>query len=41
VRRDGAELGVARELDHLELVTLGFDDELAMLSGDRFALAGA
>ena len=38
---DRAELGVARELDHLELVPLGLDDQVAVLSGDRLALAGA
>ena len=41
VGRDRAELGVARELDHLEFVALGLDDEVAVLSGDRLALAGA
>ena len=41
VGRDGAELGLARELDHLELLALGLDDEVAVLSGDRLALAGA
>ena len=41
VRRDRAELGLARELDHLELVALGLDDEVAVLAGDRLALAGA
>jgi len=41
VRVDRAELGVARELDHLELLALGLDDEVAMLAGDGLALAGA
>ncbi len=41
VRLDGPELGVARELDHLELVALGLDDEVAMLAGNGLALAGA
>ena len=41
VGRDGAEVGVACELDHLELLTLGLDDEVAVLPGNRLALAGA
>ena len=41
VRIDRAELGLARELDHLELVALRFDDEVTVLSGNRLALAGA
>ena len=38
---DRPELRVARELDHLELVALGLDDEVAVLARDRLALAGA
>ena len=41
VRIDRPELGVARELDHLELLALGLDDEVTMLAGDGLALAGA
>ena len=41
VRLDRAELRLAGELDHLEFVALGLDDEVAVLSGDRLALAGA
>ena len=41
VRLDRPELGLARELDHLEFVAFGLDDEVAVLSGDRLALAGA
>ena len=36
-----AELGVTQELDHFELGALGLDEEVAMLAGDRLALAGA
>ena len=41
VRVDRPELWVARELDHLELVALGLDDEVAVLTRDGFTLAGA
>ncbi len=41
VRVDRPELWVARELDHLELVALGLDDEVAVLTRDGFALARA
>jgi len=41
VRRDRAELRIARELDHFELGALRLDDEVAVLTGDRLALAGA
>ena len=41
VRLDRGELRLAGELDHLEFVALGLDDEVAVLSGDRLALAGA
>jgi len=41
VRIDWAELGLARELDHLELVPFRLDEEVAVLAGDRLALAGA
>ena len=41
MRVDGPELGVARELDYLELVALGLDDEVAVLTRDGFTLAGA
>ena len=41
VGRDRAELGAARELDHLELLALGLDVEVAVLPGNRLALAGA
>ena len=38
---DRAEVRLARELDDLELLALGLDDEVAVLSRDGFALAGA
>ena len=41
VRVDRPELGLARELDYLELVALGLDDEVAVFTRDRFTLAGA
>jgi len=41
VRRHRAELGAALELGDLELASLGLDDERAVGSGDRLALAGA
>ena len=41
VRGDRPELRFARELDHLELLLLGLDDEVAVLARDGFALAGA
>ena len=41
VRRHGWELGIARQLDHFELVALGLDHEVPVLSGNRLALAGA
>ncbi len=41
VRLDRAELGIAGELDHLELGTLGLDEKVTVLSWDRLALAGA
>ena len=41
VRVDGAELGRALELDHLELRPLRLDDELSVLAGYPLALAGA
>ena len=40
VRVDGAELRIAGELDHLELVELGLDHEVTVLPGDSLALAG-
>ncbi len=41
VRRHRTELGRALELEHLELLALGLDDELTVLTRDLLALAGA
>jgi len=41
VRRDGAELRVAGEFDHLELGAFSLHDEVAVLSRNRLAFAGA